>query len=251
MFYGQMLTIPQRRLDTETPFPHLLSLLRVCSPRQLDFPNIHRAARRIFEDAFPSNPEAFTHNHPLHEALPMAKSLNIPHVTKAIFYSLVSTTDFDVSGPPSHSGQDGSNTAQPRQGLSLDEQGSKRAPQSKIVPSKTLSPADSRTCLNLMNRLIDHFTPILFTPPATSHMECTDVFAETWMPLVIQPAIENDGVYKPLETLQRNKEIDWVKRGMCASCVAEKVEEWSEEQRSIWKMMDEWLELPSNSAAYS
>lgn len=77
----QMLTIPQRTLDIDTSFPHLLSLLRVSGPQQLDFPNIHVAARRIFEASFPSNPEAFTHNHPLYEALPVAQLLNIPHVS--------------------------------------------------------------------------------------------------------------------------------------------------------------------------
>lgn len=93
-----------------------------------------------------------------------------------------------------------------------------------------------------MNNLISHFTPILFTAPAASHMECTDVFAGNWMSNVIQPAIDTDGVYRPLETLQRIKEIDWEKLGLCSSCVAEKKQEWSEEQRSIWNLMDSWLD---------
>jgi hypothetical protein len=92
-----------------------------------------------------------------------------------------------------------------------------------------------------MTRLISHFTPILFTPDATPHMECTDVFADTWMSLVIQPAIEDDGVYKPLETLQRMKEIDWANYGLCASCVVEKKEEWTGEQRRVWELMDGWI----------
>lgn len=94
-----------------------------------------------------------------------------------------------------------------------------------------------------MTSLIDYFTPILFTPPATPHMACTDVFADTWMPLVIQPAIENDGVYKPLETLEEMKDIDWTKHGLCESCVREKYEEWTEEQGNIWLAMDKWLGL--------
>ena len=72
-------------------------------------------------------------------------------------------------------------------------------------------------------------------------MECTDVFADTWMTLVIQPAIADDGVYKPLETLQRMKEIDWASHGLCASCVVEKKEEWTDEQRRIWELMDGWI----------
>ena len=74
-------------------------------------------------------------------------------------------------------------------------------------------------------------------------MACTDVFADTWMKLVIQPALDNDGVYKPLETLERMKSIDWDQEGLCPSCVMEKREEWSEEQRTVWKLMDSWLGL--------
>lgn len=108
-------------------------------------------------------------------------------------------------------------------------------------PKPVLSKADAETCMSLMTRLISHFTPILFTPGATPHMECTDVFADTWMSLVIQPAIEDDGVYKPLETLQRMKEIDWASYGLCASCVVEKKEEWTDEQRRVWELMDGWI----------
>ncbi len=92
-----------------------------------------------------------------------------------------------------------------------------------------------------MNSIIDHFTPILFTPPATSHMECTDVFADKWMPLVIQPALEDDGVYKPLETLERIKGINWIGEGLCVSCCDEKKTEWTEEQANVWDLIDTWL----------
>jgi hypothetical protein len=115
-------------------------------------------------------------------------------------------------------------------------------PQVAVDPTEpVLSSEDAAVCTELMTRLIEHFTPILFTPAATPHMECPDLFAETWMPLVIQPAIEDDGVYKPLENLQRIKEIDWAKHGLCASCVIEKREEWEGEQRIVWDLMDTWL----------
>lgn len=78
-------------------------------------------------------------------------------------------------------------------------------------------------------------------------MACTDSFAETWMTLVIQPALESDGVYKPLETLEQMKNIDWAKKGLCPSCVREKREEWIEEQKLIWKRVDDWLELGSGN----
>jgi hypothetical protein len=94
-----------------------------------------------------------------------------------------------------------------------------------------------------MAHLIDYFTPLLFTPAATPHMACTDVFADKWMPLVIQPALEDDGVYKPLETLEQMRGVDWAKEGLCESCVREKLEEWREEQRKVWRLIDEWLRL--------
>lgn len=96
-----------------------------------------------------------------------------------------------------------------------------------------------------MMRIIDHFTPILFTPATTPHMSCTDVFADTWMTLVISPAIGDDGVYKPIETLERIKGIDWAHHGLCAACVAEKDEEWAEEQERVWTLVDKWMEEES------
>ena len=69
------------------------------------------------------------------------------------------------------------------------------------------------------------------------------------MDLVIQPAIENDGVYKPLETLQRIIEIDWAKEGLCSECVQEKRSEWQEEQQIVWSKLDDWLNLQGNQAA--
>lgn len=92
-----------------------------------------------------------------------------------------------------------------------------------------------------MKGIIEHFTPILFTPATTSHMACTDVFAETWMQLVIQPAIENDGVYKPLETLQKVIDIDWGYHGLCPPCVIDKRAEWQREQEDIWEKIDSWI----------
>lgn len=72
-------------------------------------------------------------------------------------------------------------------------------------------------------------------------MSCTDVFADQWMPLVIQPALEQDGVYKPLETIQRIIDIDWEAQGLCKSCADEKREEWRADQEDIWTKMDHWI----------
>jgi hypothetical protein len=93
-----------------------------------------------------------------------------------------------------------------------------------------------------MTGIMEHFTPILFTPATTPHMACTDVFADTWMSLVIQPALENDGVYKPLETLQHMIDIDWGNLGLCLSCVIEKRAEWTREQEDVWEKADGWID---------
>ena len=53
-------------------------------------------------------------------------------------------------------------------------------------------------------------------------MACTDVLAEKWMPLVIQTALEDNGLCRPLETLERIIAIDWENEGLCAECVKEK-----------------------------
>ena len=71
-------------------------------------------------------------------------------------------------------------------------------------------------------------------------MACTDVFADQWMALVIQSAIAGDGVYKPLETLEQIKQIDWGAKGLCPACVREKREEWTKEQEDVWEKMDGW-----------
>lgn len=157
----------------------------------------------------------------------------------------MTTTDFDATDSPQLSSKtndltDESNftTITP---VGVDQATSGTVSQN-LLPCPILSRGDAEICMTLMTRLIEHFTPILFTPAATPHIECTDVFADTWMPLIIQPALDNNGVYKPLETLERMKSIDWAKEGLCPSCVVEKREEWSEEQRIVWKLMDSWLE---------
>ena len=99
----------------------------------------------------------------------------------------------------------------------------------------------TQICAMLLSRIIEHFSPILFTPAVTLHMQCTDVFAETWGSMVILPAIKDDGVYKPLETLGKLKDIDWAQHGLCATCVVEKRKEWSNEQTNVWNLMEVWL----------
>ncbi len=173
----------------------------------------------------------------------------LSQVRKVVLYSLVTTTDFDLP-------EVGTSTMDPQNysscGLVLKSDSTSSVNSARpdfpvghceagTRGGISLSQKDARICMTLMTCIIDHFTPVLFTPAATRHMDCTDVFAETWMPLVIQPGIQDDGVYKPLETLERIKTIDWAAYGLCASCVMEKREEWTQEQRTVWRMMDSWL----------
>lgn len=72
-------------------------------------------------------------------------------------------------------------------------------------------------------------------------MECTELLADHWMNLAIRPALEDSGVYKPLETLQRIKDINWESLGLCSECCQAKREEWDEEADAFWKKMQGWV----------
>lgn len=159
----------------------------------------------------------------------------------------MTTTDFDTEGS-SHDIPDGEFLD--AQGNTDPQNASEPLPHHlpttdlpSIAHKYVLSPLDSQRCMRLMTHFIEHFSPILFTAPATPHMACTDVFASTWMKLVIQPAIDSEGVYKPLETLEFIKNVDWANAGLCGACILEKNTEWTEEQETIWRLMDQWLDL--------
>ncbi|KAG7445882.1 uncharacterized protein BT62DRAFT_968672 [Guyanagaster necrorhizus] len=205
-------------LASSTDFSRIASLLRITSKEQLDFPMIHELARHTLRTLFPEGPIPYFHSDHSGEALDLATKYQLEPLFKRLFYTVVTTAQFhEVNEPDAHSN-----------GTPIN-----------II----ISTENSRRCEELMADLINHFTPILFTPPATSHMACTDVFADKWMPLVIQPALEDDGVYKPLESLERIKLIDWGKEGLCTSCVKDKKVEWTEEQETVWNLIDGWLGL--------
>ncbi|KAL1743386.1 hypothetical protein HDZ31DRAFT_83428 [Schizophyllum fasciatum] len=184
-------------------------MLRATSPAGLDLPKLHDFASILFSDTFASGPEPFTHpeDH-LVDALALARELELDDATrKGILYSLLHSDHFHSEG------------------------------------NASIAPADKAVLDRLLASMVDHFTPTLFTPAATPHRECTDVFADTWMDLVISPALMDGGVGRPLETLERMKNIPWAEKGLCSECVREKAQEWSEEQQSVWAMMDVWLDL--------
>ncbi|KAI0672630.1 hypothetical protein C8Q78DRAFT_1020489 [Trametes maxima] len=201
-------------LDGNATFPRIASVLRASSKDQLDFPAIHSLARDHLERIFPSGPAPSFYSEHAEEALTLAVKHDIPSIRKALYYSIATHShDHDPD-------QDDASAAPHR-------------------PS--LSPELAARCDALLEQLVAHFTPILFTVATAGHMACTDVFAEQWMPLVIQPALDDNGLCRPLETLERIIAIDWAAEGLCGECVQGKREEWRGEQRDVWERIDGWL----------
>ncbi|KAF5378351.1 hypothetical protein D9615_008761 [Tricholomella constricta] len=230
-------------LFSEVRFPRLAAVLRVSSPLQLDFPSIHALARERLNSIFPSPVLPLFRPEDPEEALALAKEYEIPSMQKALYYHFVTSSDAHLDDEATLELGPTPLPSDPETVEAPEHLGPDPNAHAQHASRRPLSLTDAKLCTRLMTRLIDHFTPILFTPPATPHMACTDVFADTWMALVIQPAIENDGVYKPLETLEGMKNTDWEKKGLCRGCVKEKEEEWTREQRVIWGAMDGWLGL--------
>ncbi|KAF9242026.1 hypothetical protein BU15DRAFT_44452 [Melanogaster broomeanus] len=216
-------------LSTEAPFHHVAAVLRVSAPNQLDLPSVHSLARSYLVAMFPSGPHPFIHPNHLEEALALAVLYKIISIQKGLYYSLVTTTDFapapqlENTAPSNIQGDDGTSA--------------------NISPPNALSPADIKRCWDVMTGIMEYFTPILFTSPGTPHMACTDVFADRWPQLVVESALSGGSLYKPLETLERIKQIDWGAEGLCPACVRDKREEWTKEQENVWELMDGWLSL--------
>ena len=85
--------------------------------------------------------------------------------------------------------------------------------------------------------------------PVTPDMACSSIMGEKWFPLVVQPAIAGNSVYKPLEALEQLKRIEWTAEGVCEGCVKERREVWTKAQEEVWAKMDEWLGLVSVSVS--
>lgn len=209
-------------LYDDDSFARIAAILRATSKQQLDFPTIHQLARSKLQSLLPSGPEAFLHPDEPDVALTLAIEHKMYSVQKALYYSLATNSDLvhdDVADVPAE----------------------------ELARRMRLSPAVVQQCKSLLDSLVDHFTPILFTVATASHMACTDVFAESWMPLVITPALSNNGLCRPLETLETIIKLDWRAQGICEECVKEKTEEWRGEQKVVWENMDGWLGLTGES----
>ncbi|KXN84523.1 hypothetical protein AN958_12392 [Leucoagaricus sp. SymC.cos] len=223
-------------LSATSPFERIAAVLRASSSQQFDIPALHAHAQMCLQSYFKTCDLSALPSAVVSEAISLARTFrNLPVLKFALYQTMVTSSldsDDEVTSPDV---------------TLLDPQG-----QTPSKPERTSDPrpslqgyqlteADVKLCKRLMTRVIDRFTPILFTPATTPHMACTDVFADTWMNLVISPAITSNGVYKPIETLEMIKGLDWAKHGLCATCVVEKHEEWSEEQQAIWNMIEKWL----------
>lgn len=245
LYQGYNLQFLSRPMSSFSHFSVVAQICRASSPQQINCPDIHQLSRKYIEQMFPSGPRPFSHPDCLEEALELATEYNLPvnfrttfwyqlflnlnqQIQKGILYSLVTTSNFDTE------------TDEVAGNATIPADGPTVAP--PISLGHSLSPSDAQRCQRLVKNMMDHFTPILFTVGTTSHMACTDVLADTWMPLVIQPALANDGVYKPLETLQSIIDIDWAKHGLCELCIIEKRAEWQGEQEDIWERMNGWVD---------
>ncbi|KAF9260040.1 hypothetical protein L218DRAFT_873202, partial [Marasmius fiardii PR-910] len=185
-------------------------IIRTSSPEQLDIPKLYEEAISRFKSLIPAQPEVLATFRCdwAEDAMALSMTFGISEVQKPLLYYLIAHSDLDRF--PSWAATD--------------------------VVEKIQKQVET-----VMPRLIDQFSPVIFTPPPTSHMECTDIVADRWMALVITPALENGRTGKPLNFLETMKGLDWEKEGVCKGCAADKRDEWREEQRRIWEMLDGWI----------
>ncbi|KAH9917579.1 uncharacterized protein B0H18DRAFT_1033756, partial [Fomitopsis serialis] len=209
-------------LGRDAPFPRTASILRASSKRQLDFPLLHQLARQRLESMVPSDPTAFYEVQQPDHMLTLAVDYDVYTIQKALFYTIATHANLQHDEPEGLA----PGVSVPQDAQPVD---------SALANQFTLSPELTKRCQRLLDDLVAHFTPILFTVATAGHMACTDVFAEQWMPLVIQPALENSGLCRPIETLQTIIDLDWKAQGLCDECVSEKREEWRDEQRAVWE----------------
>lgn len=78
-------------------------------------------------------------------------------IRKGIYYSLVTTSEFEPETDD------------------LDTENSNKASGSPSKPHHILPPVDVERCRSLMNGIVEHFTPILFTPVRFLSFDCEEV----------------------------------------------------------------------------
>ncbi|KAF6750569.1 hypothetical protein DFP72DRAFT_910551 [Ephemerocybe angulata] len=198
-------------INSQTALLTLQSLLRISHPSRLDIPKLHSDARQTFESIFPPHMLAIKRDSStLYHALLVAEEFTFRNVRKALLYAIITSNNIDTAaGTPS---------------------------------DPAWSAHHVKIFAHLLAKFVDKFAPVLYTVANAGHMACTDAFADAWMPLVIEPSYQDDGVTDPLRSLQRIKGIDWGKHGICDECVKDKTDEWNEEMENIWAVLDEWIE---------
>ncbi|KAJ3827135.1 hypothetical protein EV361DRAFT_147655 [Lentinula raphanica] len=199
----------ERKLNAKSDLPRIISLVHITGPDQLNMPALHEEAKMHFVDSLPGNSQelACFQCECAERAMALAIRYDISQARKSLLYYLATQTHQELNvSIPSHIHNTISNLSH-----------------------------------SVSSNLISFFTPLLFTPPPTSHMECTDALAEHWMPLVISPAIDDSAMGKPLQTFEKMKNVNWTKYGICEDCVEDKKKEWSEEQDKVWELMDGWI----------
>ncbi|KAI0347577.1 hypothetical protein BDW22DRAFT_248 [Trametopsis cervina] len=187
----------------------LCSLIRVSSPTQMDCPAIYSAARLRLQELLGAGLGALEpeYREDAEDILSVVSQYDLQPLQKRLLYTVATTSHFD-----------------------------------SLEPHPSLPSALTTLCATLQDNLIAHFTPILFTVATTAtHMNCTNIFAEEWMPLVIGPALEDSGLCRPVETLRMIQKVRWEEHGLCAECCKEKRGEWEEEIRTVWDMIDGWI----------
>ncbi|KAG7089264.1 hypothetical protein E1B28_010962 [Marasmius oreades] len=197
-------------LSTAYSYEQISSIMRASSPDQLDVPRLYQEATSYFKSLVPAQPEVIATFRCdwAEDAMALSIKFHITEVQKPLIYYLIAHSELD------------------------------RFP-SWVAPD--MVERIKQQVETIMPRLIDQFSPVIFTPPPTSHMECTDIIADRWMTLVITPALRDGGTGKPLDFLETMKGLEWEREGVCKDCVADKRDEWMEEQRKIWELLDGWI----------
>lgn len=112
-----------------------------------------------------------------------------------------------------------------------------------------LTGSTTEICTNLMTRISDYLSPLIFQSVGAGHMTCTDGFAEQWMAKVVQPTMENNGLCDAFGTLRKLRVVEWKAPGedgeeitvVCDECVSGQRDEWKAEAKNIWILLGEWI----------
>ncbi|KIJ36740.1 hypothetical protein M422DRAFT_260833 [Sphaerobolus stellatus SS14] len=214
-----------RPLQLDSSFTKISGILRAST--QYEFPRVRELALSCFSKKYSRRPAPYECAHWTHlqEAAQLALDCRLQELLPSLLYGVILISDFHVE----------EDLISPT-GISTPHVDNE-------VPATSYL---HTVCGRLIKKIIHHFAPVLFTVATGDHMECTELLADHWMNLAIQPAIDDSGVYKPLETLKRIQNIDWASLGLCEECCKAKREEWDEEADSFWSKLEEWTKLDSD-----